>query len=153
MAEFTPINSQEELDALIKDRLDRKEQSIRSEYTEAEEWKKKAEDYDHRVKDYDDQLTTLRQEIADKDTSIADLTGKIKAYETDSVKNRIAAEAGLPADFASRLKGETEKDWREDAENLSGLFRKTYPSKSTVESVEKESIPLKAMLKHLRGEE
>jgi hypothetical protein len=66
-----------------------------------------------------DQVDTLTKQLTEKDTAITDLTAKNKAYETASVKARIAHEKGLPYELAERLSGETEEDIAADAEKLS----------------------------------
>lgn len=102
---FNPINTQEEFDAAIKDRLNRERQ--------------KYADYDA-LKEQVGTLTTERdtykQQLDERDA-------KIKKYETDSVKTRIAQEKGLPASMASRLAGETEEEIMQDADNLAQIFR------------------------------
>lgn len=102
---FNPINTQEEFDAAIKDRLNRERQ--------------KYADYDT-LKEQVGTLTTERdtykQQVEDRDATI-------RKYETDSVKTRIAAAKGLPASMASRLAGETEEEITQDADNLAQIFR------------------------------
>ena len=60
------------------------------------------------------------------------MEAKIKGYETNSVKMRIAREVGLPYELAERLSGEDEKAIKADAELLKKLVgAKTAPLKST----------------------
>ena len=119
--EFKAIETQEDFDAAIKARLDRNTKTV------TDEVKKSYEGYvsPDEVKKLNDQITSLtaqteglRQQLTEKDTSIADLTAKNKAYETASVKARIAHEKGLPYELADRLSGETEEDIAADAESL-----------------------------------
>ena len=122
MSEFKTIETQEELDAIIKARLDRNTKTV------TDEVKKGYEGYisPDEVKKLNDQITSLtaqteglRQQLTERDGSIADLTAKNKQYETASVKARIAHEKGLPYELAERLSGETEQDIAADAEKLS----------------------------------
>lgn len=103
--EFKPITTQEEFDAAIRDRLNRERQ--------------KYGDYDT-LKEQVGTLTTERdtykQQVEDRDA-------KIRKYETDSVKTRIAAAKGLPASMASRLTGETEEEITQDADSLAQIFQ------------------------------
>ena len=103
---FNPINTQEEFDAAIRERLNRERQ--------------KYADYDT-LKEQVGTLTTERdtykQQVDERDA-------KIRKYETDSVKTRIAADKGLPASMASRLNGETEEEIAQDADNLAQIFQK-----------------------------
>ena len=104
MAEFTPIMTQEDFDAAISERLKREQA--------------KYSDYDTIKSD----LGTLRVQLSAKDAEISKLQGKVKGYETDSVKTRIALETGLPLDLRTRLTGETEEEIRADANKLAKLF-------------------------------
>ncbi len=104
MAEFTPIMTQEDFDAAISERLKREQA--------------KYSDYDTIKSD----LGTLRAQLSAKDAEISTLQGKVKGYETDSVKTRIALETGLPLDLRTRLTGETEEEIRADANKLAKLF-------------------------------
>ena len=104
MAEFIPIMTQEDFDAAISERLKREQA--------------KYSDYDTIKSD----LGTLRVQLSAKDAEISTLQGKVKGYETDSVKTRIALETGLPLDLRTRLTGETEEEIRADANKLAKLF-------------------------------
>lgn len=112
--EFKAIETQEDFDAAIKARLDRNTKTV------TDEVKKSYEGYisPDEVKKLTEQVDTLTKQLTEKDTSIADLTAKNKAYETASVKARIAHEKGLPFELADRLSGETEEDIAADAEKL-----------------------------------
>ena len=122
MSEFKTIETQEEFDAAIKARLDRNTKTVTDEvkksyegYISPDEAKKLTEQVDTLTA----QTEGLRQQLTEKDTSIADLTAKNKAYETASVKARIAREKGLPYELAERLSGESEEDIAADADKLS----------------------------------
>lgn len=109
MAEFVPINTQEEFNAAIGPRLQRERQTIMAQYSDYEELKKK-------VGTLETQVTTLTGE---KEA----LEKKVKGHETTSVKMRIAQELNLPASMAERLNGETEEDIRKDAESMAVIFK------------------------------
>ena len=118
--EFKVINTQEEFDAAIKDRLARQENKIRAEYA----------DYDALKKSAEEQKTAYEKTIADNKTAFDDLnqkyteaTGKIAQYETDALKTKIAIETGLPIAMISYLKGSTEEEIKTSAEEL-GKFTK-----------------------------
>lgn len=112
--EFKAIETQEELDAIIKARLDRNTKTV------TDEVKKSYEGYisPDEAKKLNNQITSLTAQLTERDGSIADLTAKNKQYETASVKARIAHEKGLPFELAERLSGETEEDIAADAETL-----------------------------------
>lgn len=107
MSEFKPINTQEEFDAAIKDRLERE----RGKYADYESLKT--------------QVGTLTTERDTAVQQLSDANAKIKTYETNSVKMRIAQEKGLPAEMALRLAGETEEDIAKDADSMVQIFKAT----------------------------
>ena len=109
MADFTPINTQEELNAIIGERLEQARNAER----------KKFADYDE-VKT---QLAGLQKDAAEKDKTIADLQGQLKSSRSDLAKTRIALEKGLPMELCNRLNGDTEEELQKDAETLSKLLQ------------------------------
>lgn len=117
MTEFKVIETQEQLDTIIKSRLDRE--------------KAKYSDYDtlvEKIKNLETENTNLKQAITDKETSesstaskIADLEKDVTAWKNKSLKQQIAIKNGLPFDLADRLQGDTEESLNEDAERLASL--------------------------------
>ena len=117
MTEFKAIETQEQLDAIIKSRLDRE--------------KAKYSDYDalaEKIKKLETENTSLKQTITDKETSesttagkIADLEKDVTAWKQKSLKQHIAMKNGLPFDLADRLQGDSEESLNEDAERLASL--------------------------------
>ncbi len=122
--EFKTIETQEELDAIIKARLDRNTKTV------TDEVKKSYDGYlsPDEVKKLTDQVEALTKQLAERDGSIADLTAKNKAYETASVKARICHEKGLPYELAERLSGESEEDIAADADKLSQFVSAGKPA-------------------------
>ena len=117
MVEFKTIETQEQLDAIIKSRLDRE--------------KAKYSDYDtlaEKIKKLETENTSLKQTITDKETSesttaskIADLEKDVITWKNKSLKQQIAMKNGLPFDLADRLQGDSEESLNEDAERLASL--------------------------------
>lgn len=117
MTEFKVIETQEQLDAIIKTRLDRE--------------KAKYSDYDtlsEKIKKLETENTSLKQTITDKETSesttaskIADLEKDVITWKQKSLKQQIAMKNGLPFDLADRLQGDSEESLNEDAERLASL--------------------------------
>ena len=123
MTEFKVIETQEQLNAIIKARLDRE--------------KEKYADYDQlaeKIKKLETENTSLKQTITDKETSesttaskIADLEKDVTTWKQKSLKQQIAMKNGLPFDLADRLQGDSEESLNEDAERLASLVKvKTY---------------------------
>lgn len=117
MTEFKVIETQEQLDAIIKSRLDRE--------------KAKYSDYDtlaEKIKNLEMENTNLKQTITEKETSesmnltrITDLEKDVTSWKQKSLKQQIAMKNGLPFDLADRLQGDTEESLNEDAERLASL--------------------------------
>lgn len=159
MAEFTPITTQEQFDAIMKDRLERERTSVAKKY----EGYTSPTDLEQIRKDYDTQISTLSKDAetnakkyADYDKQITDRDARLKHYETASVKTRIAHETGLPYEMASRLSGESEDDIRKDAESLVKLIGKNKPIVPLADQEEKhdggKNAAVRALAKSLKGE-
>lgn len=131
MAEFTPINTQEELNAAIGPRLQRERETVAKEYTG------KISEYEKTITDLQKQVREAGEKQAASDKQLTELSARIKGYESDSVKTRIALEAGLPWGMAARLAGDTEEAIRKDAEALKGLMKSQTP----VAPLAKETVP------------
>ena len=122
--EFKPIETQEAFDNAIKARLDRNTESVKKQF----EGFISPDDFKTKTADLNGKITDLTGKLAEKDTTIADLTAKNKAYETSSVKMRIAHENGIPYELANKLSGDTEEDIKKDAETLAKFIGKKQPA-------------------------
>ena len=77
---------------------------------------KSAEDaLEKQVGDLNGDLQTLTNEKTELETNLEKTNGQVKEYELNSLKTRIANQAGLPFDLAGRLSGETEEEIKADA--------------------------------------
>lgn len=123
MTEFKVIETQEQLNEIIKARLERE--------------KEKYADYDQlaeKIKKLETENSNLKQTIADKETSestsltrISELEKDVTTWKQKSLKQQIAMKNGLPFDLADRLQGDSEESLNEDAERLASLVNvKTY---------------------------
>ncbi len=118
---FTPIETQEQFDAAIKDRLQRDRDAQAKKYegwTSPEDLQKVKDGFETRIKALEDAAAETAQQMAAKDEEIA----KGENYRTDLAKTRIAIKAGLKIDYVDRIKGETEEEWKQDAEQLAKDF-------------------------------
>ncbi len=143
--DFKAITSQEELDGIIKDRLKRERESTSKKF---EGWIS-PEDHqralDEAAKSFDD----YKKAHESDEQTIADLTAKNKAYETASLRSRIAREVGLPYECAERIRGEDEQSMLDDARALKKLVGSSQPipTKSTeTEAPDAETAALKTVL-------
>lgn len=152
MAEFKVIETQEQLDTVLGERLKRERETVRKEfegYLSPEAATKKYAGYlspEDEAKKYEGYLSP---EEAGK------LNAKIKGYETDSVKTRIAHESGLSYDAIAFLHGEDEESIRKSAEALKNLVGNS--NVSPLASLEQpgsdgEVAAYKNVIKGLKGE-
>lgn len=162
MGEFTPINTQEELDTIIKERLTRDRESQSKKYADYDDLKNKVTEYEDKIKEYDETIAKYDEKlkgIADKDKEIEALKGKVKAHETSSLKAKIAHEMGLPYGLSGRLSGEDEEAIKKDAESLKALIGDSEPKAPGVStepagdnSKDASKAAMKNVLNGLKGE-
>jgi len=122
---FTPIETQEQFDAAIKDRLSRDREA----YAKRFEGFKSPEDVQALTNQLNDKIKSLEDAAAATKTLLAEKDAKIaegETYRTDLVKTRIAVSAGLDIKYANRLTGTTEDEWKKDAEDLAKDFRTAH---------------------------
>jgi len=125
MAEFTVIETQEQLNAIIGDRIRRAEETAAKRYEgwfSPEDVQKLTDDFNAKIKSFEDAAARTQQEMAEKDAKIAEGA----TYRTDLEKTRIALAAGLKVEYADRLRGETAEEWEADAEALAKDFRAAH---------------------------
>ena len=141
--EFTPIDTQEQFDSMVKDRVERAKSAG------AKEARKEFETQLADLEQTKEQLTSKDSEIEALKAKITDFEGEKKASEESyqsmqkelselklkALKTRVAMDAGLPADLADRLTGEDEETLKADAEKLAPFVgsKKVAPSFKTEE--------------------
>lgn len=152
MSDFKVIETQEQLEEVLKDRLKHERETAKKEfegYLSPEDAAKKYAGYlspEDEAKKYAGYLSP--EEAAKKDA-------KIKGYETDSVKMRIAHEAGLSYEAAAFLRGEDEESIKKSAESLKGIVggSNVAPLASTEGNLEAvKDAALRNTLRGLKGE-
>ena len=147
MSDFKLIENQEQLDGIIKERLDRAEKKWSEKYNGylspeevAAEVEKKTGNLNKKIEELGNSLTSANDKAKADAESIASLEAKVKGYETASVKSRIAHEVGIPYELANKLSGETEDDIRKDAEALKPFVaQKSVPPLRNPESQDASS--------------
>lgn len=122
MADFKPINTQEEFDAAVKDRLDRQAAKF-ADYDDLKAAKKELDEL--KGKKLDEQLAALQAEydkakttLADHDKIVSDLTTRATTAEHKLKQREIAHAAGIPVELADRINGSTDEEMTKDAEML-----------------------------------
>ena len=129
---FKAIETQEELDAIIRERLERAEKKYEG-YMSTEDVQKLKDTYEASTKADNEKYATLEKEKED-------LMAKVKGYEVGTLKTKVALANGLPIGVTDYLKGETEEELTESAKALSSVFKKEEPT-SAKEPEGKPSAP------------
>ena len=119
---FKVIETQEELDNIIKERLER-ERAKYNGYMSAEDVQKLKDTYDATAKAENEKYIALEKEKNN-------LMTKIKGYEVGTLKTKVALANGLPIGVTDYLKGETEEELTESAKTLSSMFTPNIQPKS-----------------------
>ena len=161
MEGFKTIETQEQFDAAIQDRLKREAEK----YAGFDEYKKKAERYDDVKAERDGFETTiaeLNKAINGDDKNpgykkqVEELNGQVKSYKVREMKAKVARENGIPIELADRLSGKDEEELKKDAESMSKILktnRKQQPLASNdVDKIDKKRAAMKDMLTGLKGE-
>ncbi len=165
---FEAITTQEQLDSIIGERLKREREtvekklreSIEKEYLEKygdyEELKTKTDEYGRQIEEFNQTIKDNSEKLAGYERSSREAQDRLKKYEMDSMKMKIAHETGIPFELASRLSGEDEAAIRKDAESISKFISKkktSAPLASTEpEKLDSRQIAMKSMLDNLKGE-
>lgn len=123
MSEFKTIETQEELDNIVKERLRRE----REKFGDYDDLKKRVSELESENGALKATAEETKQTIAKSDARITELQGQVSNYETASLRTRIALQNGLPYDLADRLQGADEEELKADAERLAGFMRPATP--------------------------
>lgn len=120
-----PITTQEEIDAIIGERLKRERETSAKKYEgwiSPEDQKKLTDGHAAELKKLQDAAAAQEAAIKEKDALIAEGN----RYKTDLEKTRIALNAGLKAEYADRLRGGNADEWKADAELLAKDFKAAH---------------------------
>lgn len=150
MSDFKVIESQEQLDAIIKDRIARAEKNAAEKYADYDDLKAQLTDKDKQIADLGEQLKVQSEKVTSSDDAIKELQSKVHEYETASVKTRVAHEEGLPYELASKLSGADEDAIRADAKQMAKFISKPPAAPlGSSEPNQSESDPTKAAYRQM----
>lgn len=163
MSEFKVIETQEQFNEAISERLQRERASMEKKYEgflSPEEVSKQKEGLNAKIAELNKTIETEKESantrISDLTKQISELTAANKTYETNSVKIRVAHEAGLSYDAVGFLQGEDEESILKSAESLKGLIGATgiapLASTETDNNSKVQDADFKQLLKNIRGE-
>lgn len=130
MGDFKAIETQEQFDEAIKERLKRERDNIAKKYEgyiSPEDFEVKTKEFETRITDADKALKEANEKISGHEKELEERDSKIKGYESASVKTRIAHEVGLSYDAVKFIQGEDEEGIRKSAESLKALVGSSAP--------------------------
>lgn len=127
MTGFKAIETQEELDRIIQDRLNRQKETFEKQYSDYEQLKSRNSELETQVGNMTSAIEESKTSAANFETQISELNTKISGFETANMRTRIALQNGLPYDLADRLVGTDEESFKADAERLVGLMGNNAP--------------------------
>ncbi len=156
MSEFKAIETQEDLDKIIENRLARQKESIEGKYADYDKLQAKNTELETTVGTLQKTVEDSNKSTAANEKTVSDLNAKVAGYETASLRTRIALQNGLPYDLADRLIGDDEESIKSDAERLASLVKTQEPVpplKSTEEPLDKgEDGAYKSLIENLNLE-
>ena len=126
MADFKPIETQEDFDAAIRKRLEQKEREVAGTYKDylaPEAVEALKADHAKALDELQRQLTAAKETAAKHDQIVADLTARASKAEAGLLKTKIAHENGVPIELADRLIGSSEDELKADAAKMAGYLK------------------------------
>lgn len=142
MSEFKVIETQEQLDAIIGERIARAERKAAEKYADYDDMKTATETLNKQIADLTQQLKEKDEAIAGSKTTVEDLQAKVRQYETASVKTKIAHEVGLPYQLADKLSGDDEDAIREDAKKMAEFIKRPAAPLGGMEPTQDKKDPV-----------
>lgn len=153
---FEPINTQEEFDERIKERIKREREHAEAKFSDYEDLKKKAES----AGTLQEKLDAMKAENSGLQTKLEDMKtaheADLAAAKRETVKLRVASEFNIPTELAARLKGDDEDAIRKDAETVSGFLttKRTPPLRTGEPGAQKDEkdTGLLNTLRNMKGD-
>lgn len=124
MSEFKIIETQEQLDEIIKNRIER----VKAKYADYDSLSAKVQNLETEKLKLTELLDKQKEIEGTDKNKIAELEKGIQGWETKALKQKVAIKYNLPFDLADRLKGDSEESLTEDAERLASLMVASQPT-------------------------
>lgn len=118
MSEFKTIETQDELDKIIKKRLEQKDREVAEQYKDylsPDDAKAMKADYEKQIEDAKKLVTEAQEKLKTYDDTVSQLTKRAETAEVSLLKNKVAIENNVPISSAYRLIGTTEEELKADA--------------------------------------
>ena len=126
MSDFKVIETQEQLNEIIGERIKKAKEKAEAEaaekYADYDELKAQVGTLTSQVEELTGQNTKLQESAAEAERNLAESA----KYKTDLEKTRIALAAGLDIKYADRLRGENADEWKQDAKELAKDFAQSH---------------------------
>ena len=120
MTDFKVIETQEQLDSIIGERLKREQKKFDE---EKEKWEAEKTKLGADIEALTKTITDTNEKYAGTDEALEGLKSQIKNYEQDSVKIKLAHEMGIPYELKDTIQGSDEESMRQNAEILSKYIK------------------------------
>lgn len=115
---FTPINTQEEFDAAINERIGR----VKAKFADYEDIKSQLSSLIAEKESHQATLDALNANVHSLETQLAEANNKARAGELKGLRMAAAVNNGLPITLADRIGGEDESSIDNDAKMLASIF-------------------------------
>lgn len=148
MSEFKKIETQEELDKIISDRLLRQKDKLLKDYSDYENVKNE----NVSLKKSLEELKSSNKDFEDFKEKFSKLENENKSLKLKSLKLKIASEYGIPLNLAERLNGADENSLKEDALSLSDFFKPDFVAPLKEQEKKGDNDPYKNLLENLKEE-
>lgn len=123
MSEFKVIETQEELDTIVKARIARECEK----YQDYDQLKTRVEELETENSSLQTALNDAKSNTDSYTEEISTLKNQIADYETANLRTKVALQYGLPIDLADRLQGDDEDGLKVDAERLASFIKPSQP--------------------------
>lgn len=156
MSGFKTIETQEELDLIIEQRLKEEKEKILGEYDgymSPDEAKKATAEFERKLEAINKQLEVETGKSSDLNKQLQEKDAQLKKLHTASLKSKIANELGLSYGAVDFINGEDEESIRESANSLKGLMGGGFvpPLANNEDRTDSQEAALRNTLKELNG--
>lgn len=149
---FKAIETQEELNNIIQNRLNKQKESYEKKLNELNtilDEKNKMQEELNNLKVSNTEEENVKENLLQENKKLQD---EVSLYKLNDLKRKIAIENGINYELASRLQGNTEEEIRKDAQSLSQLVKpsnKVAPLKD-IENKKEEKSSYSELLENLK---
>lgn len=124
---FKAIETQEDFDKAVSERINREKDTLNKKYADYDDLKKQVSTLTSENTSLKSTISANKEKYSDYDKNIDNLNSKIKGFETEKLRTKVALDNGLPYDLADRLVGDSEEDLTKDAQRLAGFVKPSDP--------------------------